>query len=208
MTMPPTGTGQVGSGTRTPYWRIALTHPGDGWGPDGQVAATDNPAPCCRPTVEMRLGTPIEEPCAYRGRCLGCGERGPVVGAENGATEWAHDHAFPGWRELPVVPRLPWSDTVSTQRRRTDVWRERIEVLLPAGWLDRGGPIRTERPADSHGRRVGMRHVPHRAPGGGYDMATTDPTVDLTACAKATARRRAAIGDVEIGDNFALDLGV
>jgi len=40
--------------------------------------------------------------------------------------------------------------------------------VLPAGWLEMGGPIRTHRSAPAN------RHVPGRAPGGGYDLASDE----------------------------------
>ncbi|MGO9959336.1 MAG: DUF6349 family protein, partial [Solirubrobacteraceae bacterium] len=48
------------------------------------------------------------------------------------------------------------------------VWVEKWAPLLPDGWLERGGPIRTRR------ERHATRHVPGRAPGGGYDLAADD----------------------------------
>ena len=48
-------------------------------------------------------------------------------------------------------------------------WTARVEQAVAAvageGWLAGGGPIRTRRD------RPASRHVPGRAPGGGYDLS-------------------------------------
>jgi hypothetical protein len=109
----------------------------------------------------------------YRGACLGCGWVSPNThlighGGENAAVEDAHDHTHPGWRELPIVAAVPKLDSPSQYVRQIPRWREQWEPLLPAGWLDAGGPIRTPR------RRGESRHIPCRAPGGGYDLAAPE----------------------------------
>lgn len=97
----------------------------------------------------------------YRAACYGCDWIGGVVPTESAATEHAHDHAFPGWRALPVVkPARP----DQPQRLRSDLLRA-IERLYPPDWLRRHGPILV--------RRQG-RSVPSYSPTGGYEMATGD----------------------------------
>ena len=59
----------------------------------------------------------------------------------------------------PSAPARP------REQRAVASWRSRWEPLLPEGWLEGGGPVRTEREPNAG------RHVPGRAPGGGYDMA-------------------------------------
>lgn len=107
---------------------------------------------------------------AYRGACLGCGWVSTAVHllwdhGENGAAEDANDHTHPAWRTLPVVASLPSNDGGAAYQRAITVWRSRWEPLLPPGWLDASGPVRTRRAVNAR------RHVPGRAPGGGYDMA-------------------------------------
>ena len=87
----------------------------------------------------------------------------------NAAAENACDHTWPGWREVPVVAAVP------EERKKRATWVERVTALYPAGWLEDGGPIRTQRTG------YGTRHVPGRTPFGGYDLAVVDvadPAVD------------------------------
>ena len=124
----------------------------------------------CTPTVLCQETGDDDNHLAYRGACLGCGWVSPAVHllwheGENGAAEDANDHAHPGWRALPVVGPLPHGDGGAAHERALASWRSRWEPLLPEGWLEGGGPVRTEREPNAG------RHVPGRAPGGGYDMA-------------------------------------
>jgi hypothetical protein len=155
-------------------WEIHITCPGARLGSsrDQDVRPAD-----CTPTVlssdtRSTRGRDVDDAgdLYYRGACLYCAwvssqvhrlwERG-----ENGAAEDANDHAFPGWRDLAIVGALPQDGGGAGQAKAVAAWRQRWEPLLPAGWLDRGGPIRTLR------AMYGTRHVPGRAPGGGYDMS-------------------------------------
>ncbi len=156
-------------------WEIGITQPGAEFrrhrsAPGAEIG--------CRPTVLCRHRLPepgedywgMRDHLAYRGACLGCGwvaERDHLIGhgGENAAVEDAHDHTHPGWREIPVVESPPSLDSPQAYTRGIARWRERWELLLPAGWLEQGGPIRTPRTPP------GNRHVPGRAPGGGYDLA-------------------------------------
>lgn len=65
-----------------------------------------------------------------------------------------HDHAMPGWRDLPVRPS-------GLKAAALEAWLD----AYPSGWKRPGAPIRTVR--DPHG----TRHVPGRSPWGGYDLA-------------------------------------
>jgi hypothetical protein len=109
-----------------------------------------------------------------RGICLGCGWSGPIRDNERGgshlAVEDAHDHAFPGWRELPVVPKRPEWGEGQAARKAMARWVEHMHEVYPADWLERGGPIRTDRgPIGS----LGTRHVPNATGFGGYDLSAT-----------------------------------
>jgi hypothetical protein len=103
-----------------------------------------------------------------RGGCLTCGWLGPVRPGhydEQGAIEDAHDHAFPGWRDLPIVPRVARLGNDQRESKQLAKLAEHVRLIYPTGWLERGGPIRTLR------RAMGTRHVPGYAPTGlGYDM--------------------------------------
>ena len=149
-------------------WSIAITAPGDEPFDDGEPLSGRWSR--CSPTVLSRDHWPRRPHLEYRGACLGCGWISPrthllQAGGENAAVEDAHDHTHPGWRDLPVVAALPSIDSPTGQGRMTGRWRATWEPLLPAGWLDSGGPIRTKRSP------LATRHVPGRAPGGGYDLA-------------------------------------
>jgi hypothetical protein len=104
----------------------------------------------------------------YRGACRGCDWEGDprLEMGENPAAEDAMDHAWPGWRDVPIVPRCPGDRTAQAR------WQERVVPQYPAGWLEAGGPIRTLRdgPASS-------RHHADVAstPWGGYDMGVVRP---------------------------------
>jgi hypothetical protein len=92
-------------------WDIWITCPGAR--PDGPVRA--GMWPRCTATV-LGCHTGVEDNhLAYRGACLGCGWVAEGVhllreGGENAGAEDANDHAWPGWRDLPVVPRPPAND--------------------------------------------------------------------------------------------------
>jgi len=88
----------------------------------------------------------------YRGICAPCGWH--AISDENGVVEAWHDHAMPGWRDLPVRPA---GLTPAAEK----VWLE----AYPGDWQAPGAPIRTPRSTG------GTRHVPGRSPWGGYDLA-------------------------------------
>ncbi|WP_157254840.1 DUF6349 family protein [Nonomuraea typhae] len=121
-----------------------------------------------RPRGPWRIERDLLGPGAlyYRAACLRCDDfEGPARERENDAVEDAHDHVFPGWRKLPVLEPLPYDATDRARSR----WIEQAVRAYPAGWFDQGGPILTYR------NPGGTRHVPGRAPGGGYDMARPRP---------------------------------
>lgn len=90
------------------------------------------------------------------------GQEGPAGDIENAAAEDAHDHAWPGWRELLLVPRRPEAGTSTKQKSsmarwvdNVGRWINNVGDLYPPGWLAAGGPIRTARGGS------GTRHVPN-----------------------------------------------
>ena len=64
------------------------------------------------------------------------------------------DHAWPGWRDLPLVPRPPESGTNAKQKQAMAQRIKQVNGRYPTGWLESSGPIRTRR------QRYGTRHVP------------------------------------------------
>lgn len=116
----------------------------------------------------------------YQAICEPCGWNG-ITDRENDAVEMWHDHALPGWRELPIVPsrqRMIDKDGLSKAAKK---W---ISEHYPPSMQVPGAPIITER------RPFGTRHVPGRSPWGGYDLSHT--AVDLTASWRA--RGHLAVG--------------
>jgi Family of unknown function (DUF6349) len=133
-------------------WQIALCEP--------ETA----PGPGCQPTVIARYSRTRDT--EYRGACFGCGWIGGSRRDCNLAVEDAHDHAHPGWRELPVVdmPRR----TADPRKDREQLARVATELvrLVPPGWPERCGPIRAWRDSP-----IASRHVPGYSPWGGGEMA-------------------------------------
>lgn len=75
-----------------------------------------------------------------------------------------HDHALPGWRDLPVVPR---QIRVRTEGGLTKLAKAWIVEHYPRHMQIPGAPIVTER---SEGA---TRHVPSYSLWGGYDLSAT-----------------------------------
>lgn len=145
-----------------------------GWHPTFTSYRGDRPEPAaeCRPILlaaELRCNH-RDRDClcvgglVYRAACLHCTYEGPVRGSENAASEDAQDHCYPGWRELPLVDRVPETGNSAREKKAFATWAEKVQALYPDGWLEAGGPIRTRRSAP------GTRHVPLNTPFGGYDM--------------------------------------
>lgn len=88
-----------------------------------------------------------------------------VIGDENSVIEQWHDHAVPGWRDLPVLPAtIRVRDSGSSLSKLAMKW---ITERYPQHMQVPGAPIITER--DSYG----TRHVHHYSPWGGYDLSHT-----------------------------------
>ncbi|MGJ9405282.1 DUF6349 family protein [Nesterenkonia aurantiaca] len=83
-----------------------------------------------------------------------------TFGSEAEVVEDWHDHAHPGWRDLPVMPLDIRS---RTETAILDWIRDRYTIDMQVG----GAPIVTERTA------IGTRHVPGYSPFGGYDLSHT-----------------------------------
>ncbi|GAB3033063.1 hypothetical protein GCM10011376_25640 [Nocardioides flavus (ex Wang et al. 2016)] len=81
---------------------------------------------------------------------------------ENAAVEAWHDHVFPRWRELPVVPaRLRSVDQPGLSKTA----RKWVLDHYPEAMQVTGAPVITER------NNAGTRHVPGRSPWSGYDLS-------------------------------------
>jgi N12 class adenine-specific DNA methylase/superfamily I DNA/RNA helicase len=143
------------------------------------IAHASGQTPGCQPTVlTAHLGDSLD--LRYRGACRGCDWEGEIRPRENPATEDAHDHAFPGWRDLPAVEQIP-----RTPKAR-ERWMREVTSMYPPGWLERGGPVRTL-------RKPGLtRHHPMNTAGlTGYDIAAQTATPAGPAPAAAAPRQDA-----------------
>ena len=136
-------------------WQVALCQP-------------EAPAgPGCQPTVLSRYiylrdgDLSTYDGCRFRGACFACTWLGDDCDKENTATEDAHDHAFPGWRDLAAIEPYAYDD----QRKRSRL-ASQLAALFPSDWRDRSGPTVTYRDSP-----VGTRHVPGGGLFGGYCMA-------------------------------------
>ncbi|MFC4244990.1 DUF6349 family protein [Gryllotalpicola reticulitermitis] len=99
----------------------------------------------------------------YRAICHNCawhhdGTESQIVAA------W-HDHAWPGWRELPIIP-ITIAKT-DDQNRPTTKCLEWITEHYPTDWQTSGAPVITERVPH------GTRSVPGRSPWSGFDLSHT-----------------------------------
>jgi Family of unknown function (DUF6349) len=87
-----------------------------------------------------------------------------IAGDEKSAVEGWHDDAFPGWRELPILPaRLRDLEKTGISKAA----RKWIKEHYPKSMQVVGAPVITERSS------MGTRHVPGRSPWGGYDISHT-----------------------------------
>lgn len=111
-----------------------------------------------------------EPPCfcvgggASRGMCGYCDWEGEIRSNERAAVEDAHDHAWPGWRDLPIAPNWPDQTTGKSGARNVAKWWAVVTPLYPPNWVAQGGPILTLR------RTGSTRHVDGRHPHGGWDL--------------------------------------
>lgn len=143
---------------------------GDGEHTGASFTAELRPAPGAEGPGGL-LGQMICEPCQWH--AIGAGE--------NLTVEAWHDHAFPGWRDLPVIPS---SVGVRSEKGLSKLARAWIDEHYPAGMRMPGAPIVTERSAH------GTRHVPNASPWGGFDLSSTALHPTPKRAAPATVRRR------------------
>jgi len=88
------------------------------------------------------------------------------IGTEDECIEAWHDHAFPGWRDLPILPaKLRGTMGGTTMTPKVEEWLQKNypdELRVP------GAPIRTTR------GKYGTRHVLGYSPYGGYDLSVPE----------------------------------
>lgn len=115
-----------------------------------------------RPDVQHVEGIERFDRLLYQSICRECRWH-TIHDGENKAVEAWHDHAFPGWRTLPVVPLSALGSNPANHQTRAGKWA--LEHY-PKAWRIGGAPIRTER------ERGATRHVAGRSPFGGFDLGT------------------------------------
>ena len=82
---------------------------------------------------------------------------------ERTVVEGWHDHAFPGWRDLPVLPaKLARNQGEKKGDAAIHDW---VHTHYPTNWQTVGAPIITERGLHA------TAAVARRSPFGGYDLA-------------------------------------
>ncbi len=180
--------GSFGFPARSRGWHVAITSP-----------VADAPTDRCQPTLlsaDLRCQH-YSGGCAYvgelycRGACPRCPYESPVRDRENPAVDDGHDHAWPGRRHLPTVPRPPERTGNPTSKTRLAAWADPVSETYPAGWLAAGGPIRTLRD------RTGGRHAPHHNGLGGDDLAVlADDHAGPESAPRERARRRSTTNQV------------
>jgi len=85
------------------------------------------------------------------------------IGTWNQSVEALHDHAWPGWRDLPRLGQV-----------RTGVDRKKqlahliAQVDYPTAWMVPGAPVLTARESGA------TRHVPDYSPWRGFDIAASE----------------------------------
>lgn len=79
-----------------------------------------------------------------------------IDGDWNTVVEAWHDHAFPGWRELPIIPGKLRGQTGTA--KMTPKHQEWFEANYPTAFRVQGAPVLTDRGG------MGTRHVPATAP--------------------------------------------
>ena len=87
-----------------------------------------------------------------------------IHAVDQAAIEAWHDHAMPGWRDLPTFPAKLARALSFGDKKRTAAARTWAVDNYPPVWQVPGAPILTLRPGH------GTRHVPARSPFGGYDL--------------------------------------
>ena len=116
----------------------------------------------CKEADHDHSADPLPGGGRYQAVCPGCAWH-VITERENDAVEAWHDHALPGWRSLPIMPRPAAAATDEKKARAAAAkW---CAANYPAEWQRPGSPVRTTR--GPHGGR----HVESRSPFGGYDLA-------------------------------------
>ena len=105
---------------------------------------------------------PLPQQLLYQANCPRCRWH-QISPSETAVVEAWHDHAMPGWRDLPTMPAtLTKHDAPRQATQRRLGW---IQTTYPAEWQFAGAPALTARTGHA------TRPVAGRSPLGGYDLA-------------------------------------
>lgn len=135
---------------RSRVWHITPFHPGGAYSGDDLHTW---PPEHCTPTLLQREDE--RGRTHYRGACLACrwegdehtGTRRTVI---NVPIEEGHDHAWPGWRDLPYAP------AAAVDEPHGPAWQH-LDRLYPPGWLTAGAPLLRPR-SSPHAQHQPPRH--------------------------------------------------
>jgi len=153
-------------------WRPAMCLDLPGATADGHTFVAYSADLRCQCMFGYRTGSEFEE--AGWCRCVGelltkvvCDECSwHHIGTETQAVEAWHDHAFPGWQDLPMFPvKLRGSMGSRELTEKREAW---LEANYPDRFRTPLAPILTSR------QKFGTRHVPGYSPYGGFDLAADD----------------------------------
>lgn len=141
------------------------------------------------PPGHDHTASPLPGELMYQAICAPCRWH-QISDRSNLVIEAWHDHAMPGWRDLPEFPLVLSRAETRQQKAVASAW---ITQHYPPVWQQPGVPVRTMRVPE------GTRHVPGRSPLHGYDIAINwrddDDTVDVEqAIGVVGARRELDIG--------------
>lgn len=149
--------GRFGSIDRSHMWHRSLWDRED-------AAFGDHSIAVFRASLWIERGVEGPSVSPVQAICEPCGWH-HICGDDSEAVEAWHDHAIPGWRELPVMPaQVRVRDEKGRFTKLAQKW---IEVHYPEHLQVPGTPIITERTP------LGTRHVPGGSPWGGYDLSAT-----------------------------------
>lgn len=153
--------GDFGCIPRSHMWHPAYPGQGDRTVTEGHELHIFHADTRCRESDHDHTAAPLPDDLTSQGICPAC--RWHMIDRSEGAiVEAWHDHAMPGWRELPVLPgKLARFDSP----KRIAAVAAWIAENYPPAWQRLGVPILTERGP------YGTRHVPGRSPLGGYDLS-------------------------------------
>lgn len=148
---------------RSHMWHPSITGRDDQPAIDGHELRLFQADARCEEKDHNHQAAPLPGQLLTQGVCGPCRWHS-IDRSEQRIVEAWHDHAMPGWRDLPVMPDELARFDSPKHTAAAAAW---IAETYPERWQRPGVPIRTTRAQHA------TRHVPGRSPLGGYDMAVT-----------------------------------